>query len=203
MASEIELACASLQCWEVAGAVISGVPLCDQHQRLLRADLTLPRSRYTTKNGKPWFVYYVTWPHKPGIVKIGATCNPVTRFYGLRMDGQFPKILAVEPGVGDLETERHTQFADLRLSYRGEYFRFMPPLTDHVEAVLREHPDPLAMLGKLPWWLNPEIKASRFKDLPRCGAPGAETGQPCLMTAGHGTDHLGSGHCRRHEKVAA
>ena len=203
MTPQIELACASLECWETASVVVAGVPLCDDHRRLVMADLTLPRSRYTAKSGKPWFVYYITWPHKPDIVKIGATNSPGTRFYGLRTDGQFPEILAIEPGTGDLETERHSQFADLCLSHRGEYFRFVPPLTGHVEAVLREHPDPLAMLGKLPWWLNPGITASRFKDLPRCGASGAGSGNPCLMTAGHGTDHLGTGRCKRHGGAAA
>lgn len=191
--------CASITCTQSASVVVvAGVPLCADHRRQLKADLTFPRARYRPKNGEPWFVYYVTWPHQPDVVKIGATGNPGARLGVLKKDGCFPTVLVIEPGSGDLETERHAQFADLCLSYRGEYFRHHSPLTEHIETLRRERPDWLNLVGRLPWWMNPAIDASSLGEAPKCAAPRADNGQPCSMTAGSGTDHLGTGRCRAH-----
>lgn len=190
-------ACASLSCGQPASIIVADVPLCDDHRRLVMADLTLPRPKYAPKNGKPWFVYYITWPHKPDIVKIGAA-GSASRLNSLKVDGHFPKALVIEPGTGDLETARHAQFAELCLSHRGEYFRYRSPLTEHIEALRRERPDWLTLAGRLPWWMNPKISAASFSEVARCAAPRVD-GKPCTLIAGHGTDHPGEGQCRIHE----
>lgn len=195
------LACASLTCPQSVTVVLAGVPLCEEHRRLLHADLTLPRPKYAASHGKPWFVYYITWPHEPDVVKIGATVNLQTRFYSLKRDGHFPKLLAIEPGRDGLEEARHAQFADLCLSHRGEYFRLRPSLAAHIEAILRDHPDPLAFFEQVPWWLNPAFNASSFAEVPRCGAPCSEYQQPCRRPLGYGTTHLGTGRCKHHEHI--
>jgi hypothetical protein len=191
--------CASLACDQAASIVVAGVPLCDDHRRLVMADLTLPRPRYIADDGVPWFVYYITWPHKPDVVKIGATKNLPGRLNGLKKNGRFPAVLVIEPGTGNLEAERHAQFGDLCMSHRGEYFRYRSPLTEHIEALRRERPDWLTLVGRLPWWMNPKISTASSGEAPRCAAPRVRDGEPCTLTAGHGTDHPGEGLCRSHE----
>jgi hypothetical protein len=195
------LACASLACDRPASILLADVPLCDEHDRLLHADLTFPRPKYTPGTDESWFVYYITWPHSPDVVKIGATANPGRRLSGLKRDGCFPKVLVIEPGTDDLEESRHSQFASLCLSRRGEYFRYGPPLTEHINALQRERPDWLKLVGRIPWWMNPEIKAASFREAPKCGAPCVSNGRPCSLSAGSGTDHQGTGLCRAHELV--
>lgn len=190
--------CASRTCDEIASAIFAGVPLCDHHRRLMHVELTLPRATFVPKDGEPWFVYYITWPHKPDVVKIGATGSLATRLSGLRKDGHPPELLVAEPGTDGLEAARHKQFATFCLGHRSEYFHRRPPLDEHIEALRCAHPDWLAMVGRLPWWMNPHVKAASFSEVPRCGAPSVENGRPCLLMAGHGTDHPGIGHCKRH-----
>lgn len=196
-----EHVCVSLDCRELATIIVGGVPLCDEHRRKVHADLTLPRPRYATTDGEPWFVYYITWPHMPEVVKIGATKNVAGRLGGLKKEGHFPRVLVIEPGIDNLETARHDQFATLCLSHRGEYFRYCSPLTEHIEELQGSHSDWMDHIGRLPWWMNPKIEAASFKEVLKCATPCAGTGRPCLLAAGSGTAHPGEGQCRLHERA--
>jgi hypothetical protein len=44
----------------------------------------------------------------------------------------------------------------------------------------------------------PPKLARRATTKPRCGAKSRQTGRPCKLAAGHGTDHPGFGHCKFH-----
>lgn len=191
--------CASLTCNEAATIIVADVPLCDEHRRKVMADLTLPRPSYAPADGEPWFVYYITWRHLPGLVKIGATKNIPGRLSSLKKDGHFPVVLVIEPGTDGLEAARHEQFADLCLSHRGEYFRYCSPLTEHVEALRAERPDWLSLVARPPWWMNPKVSATSFSEVAKCATPTAYGGRPCSLMAGYGTDHPGEGLCRVHE----
>lgn len=71
-------------------------------------------------------------------VKIGTTINMKRRMAGLAMDA----VLATEPGGVELESQRHREFAEFR-AIRREYFWPQPRLLDHIEAVRRDHGDPV------------------------------------------------------------
>ena len=157
-----------------------------------------PRARNQPRGSKPWFVYYVTWPHMPGVVKIGATAGFQARMTTLREGLSYPHALVAEPGTGDLESDRHEQFAALRIAGPGELFRLEPPLAEHVEALRAALPDWPAMVGGLPWWMNPDVKAATYDEVDECGAV-HEFGGPCLLKAGAGTLHRGTGRCSAHE----
>ena len=85
-------------------------------------------------------VYYVLDANRrEQFLKIGHTKNLKQRIVDLRgisTSGQCPTVLALEDGGFPLERERHEQFATLRS--HGEWFRYAPPLADHVAAL--EHP---------------------------------------------------------------
>lgn len=80
-------------------------------------------------------VYYVK---RGDLIKIGTTSAPVKRFEALMPD----EILAFEPGDATLETRRHLEFSDCRVTKRGEYFRPSERLTAHIKAVRGEHGEP-------------------------------------------------------------
>jgi hypothetical protein len=197
-----ELACAALTCREVAESVLADVPLCTGHQRRLKSELVLPRARFQPSPGVDWFVYYVTWPRTPDLVKIGATANMRNRLNGLRKDGEPPALLVAERGYGDLETVRHKQFAALGIGRRSESFRYRSPLVEHIAELQRDRPGWRSEIGPLPWWLHPGVSATSWKDLTKCGGRTAE-GRACALPAGSGTDHFGSGRCHRHEPAGA
>lgn len=156
------------------------------------------RTRSRPDDGAPWFVYYVTWPHRPGIAKIGATARFQVRMGDLCDGPNYPQALVAEPGADDLEVRRHEQFAALRIGGPGELFMLAPPLVEHVEALRMALPDWRAMVGGLPWWMNPGVKAATYDGVGECGAL-REVGGRCLLKAGAGTLHRGTGHCSAHE----
>lgn len=73
-------------------------------------------------------VYYLRFSDR---IKIGTTRNLKARLVGIPHD----EVLATEPGDRTLEQERHRQFAHLRLTRRGEWFRAGPDLIDHTKAL--------------------------------------------------------------------
>lgn len=192
------LSCASAGCREPVAVVAAGVPLCADHRARLFHELRLEPIRYVPKPGRDWHVYYIAWPHMPGLVKIGATMTLAGRLHGHKRDGHYPQVLAVEPGSGDLETERHEQFASLRVERRHEIFRLAPALAEHIEQTAKAYPDWLDAVRPLPWWLNPAISAESWEDVPLCTGTTLE-GNPCSRKAGYATDHPGLGECVQHD----
>jgi hypothetical protein len=170
------LSCASEACAGADIIVVAGVPLCGEHRQILGRALG-PRAAY--RSDRPWFVYYITWPHTASIVKIGASANLSARFRGHGRGGHWPEVLAVEPaGLVSLEAMRHEQFASLQVAL--EEFRREPPLTAHIAAVRKAHPDWLKDVKPLPWWLDPANTAKTFAEIPLCGAPRLD-GKPCTL----------------------
>jgi hypothetical protein len=78
-------------------------------------------------------VYYI---QRGGLIKIGTTRSPASRFSGLRPDA----ILAIEPGARPQEVQRHHQFAHLHVG--GEYFHDAPELREHIEYIRALHGEP-------------------------------------------------------------
>ena len=80
-------------------------------------------------------VYYI---RRAGLIKIGTTADPHSRFKDLLPD----EILAFEPGDRVQETARHRQFWHLHES--GEYFADAPDLREHISRTLSAYgpPDP-------------------------------------------------------------
>lgn len=191
--------CASPGCPGDVVITAYGIGLCDSHRRKLRGALgQLPQARFTDP-GKPWFVYYIAWPHLPGLVKIGATADLTGRLWSHKRDGHLPQVLAVEPGYGELETERHAQFEDLRTERLPELFRRAPELEAHIDRLATEHAGWRSWLRYVPWWLNPDNKAATFAEAPRCGAKTVGYGNPCQHPAGNATPHPGRGRCHLHD----
>src|ERR1039458_2410411 len=94
----------------------------------------------------PPLVYYAM---RDGLIKIGTTTQIRRRLAAQGID----ELLAVEPGSFDLETERHAQFAEHKLSRRrgtgrgrgsgpAEWFRPGGDLMAHIEALRAIHPLP-------------------------------------------------------------
>jgi hypothetical protein len=94
----------------------------------------------------PPLVYYAM---RDGLIKIGTTNRIRKRLSDQGVD----ELLAVEPGSFDLETERHAQFAEHKLSSRrgtgqgrgrgpAEWFRPGDDLMAHIEALRAVHPLP-------------------------------------------------------------
>jgi hypothetical protein len=81
-------------------------------------------------------VYYVLVADD--IVKIGTSGHALARMHKIQTDGRRARdnVLAVEFGTFDLERERHTQFAHLRIG-KAERFTLAPDLQAHIDA-LRE-----------------------------------------------------------------
>lgn len=71
-------------------------------------------------------VYYIQFEHR---VKIGYSSNLKSRLRVIPHD----EIVATEPGTRALESARHEQFRELRVT--GEWFRFVEPLVSHVAAL--------------------------------------------------------------------
>lgn len=80
-------------------------------------------------------VYYI---RRADRIKIGTTINLALRMTELRPD----EILAVEPGSYALEQQRHTEFAAIRVTPRGEWFYDDPVLRSHIAAVVAKHGAP-------------------------------------------------------------
>jgi hypothetical protein len=194
------LRCASVSCLDPVEITVSGVSLCGRHRRQVYHGLRLKPARYVPEPGRDWYVYYIAWPHMPGLVKIGATHNLAGRLAGHKRSGHYPQVLAIEPGSGELETERHDQFADLRVERLPEIFRAAPVLAGHIERTAEAYPNWRDFVRPLPWWLNSAITAKSFDEIPpRTGT--TQTGNPCSFKAGYGTDHPGVGGCWRHDRA--
>lgn len=89
---------------------------------------TIPRpdrSRITT--GDP-VVYYLRFGDR---IKIGTTTDLRSRLASLPHD----EVLAVERGDRSIESQRHAQFAHLRITRRGEWFRADPDLLAHIDTL--------------------------------------------------------------------
>jgi len=88
----------------------------------------------------PSVTYYVrTHEH----IKIGFTTNLKDRLTHLSIRPD--SVLAVEPGGRDVETQRHIQFASLRVP-RTELFAIDDALLAHIEQVRQTYGDPMALL---------------------------------------------------------
>ncbi len=78
-------------------------------------------------------VYYISAP-EVGLVKIGHTKNIRRRLPMLQTGSPVQlTLLAVEVGGEELESERHTTFADLRR--RGEWFEHSGALADFIASL--------------------------------------------------------------------
>jgi hypothetical protein len=83
-------------------------------------------------------VYYL---RRNGLIKIGWSGNLAARMRTLRPG----ELLAVEPGCLHIETGRHHQFAEHRLSNDGngdEWFSPDPELLAHIELIAQMYPTP-------------------------------------------------------------
>lgn len=125
----------------------SRVGLCVVHMHAAWEDMNAlhdaqdkTRGKRASANGKSWVVYYIAMH---GWVKIGKTTNIKRRlrsFYALP-----EQLLAIEPGVGDREAERHREFAALRIK-GTELFEMDDRLRAHVELVRETFGDPSRFL---------------------------------------------------------
>ena len=142
--SALQSECCSPECeaTPVAGMPL-GIPLCrDCMRSILERSLAYVReakSRSILRNqkllpgpvrdsGEPHeeVVYYVRFQN---LIKIGYTGNLAQRMQNV----PHHKVLAVEPGGPDLESDRHKQFAHHREI--GEWFRPGDDLIEHIKAV--------------------------------------------------------------------
>lgn len=96
-------------------------------------------------------VYYCEL--RPGIVKIGTTLNLYSRMSGLHIPRAC--VLAAEPGTYDVETQRHRQFAHLRIG-RPEDFIVDDGLRAHIDQLAIEHGDPFELATRL-WREQQEV----------------------------------------------
>lgn len=78
-------------------------------------------------------VYYLRLPS--GVIKIGTTAHPLKRLQQhRRLFGDFEP-LGIEHGGRSLETERHRQFAHLRVPGTREHFLPKQELIDHIDSL--------------------------------------------------------------------
>ena len=105
-----------------------------------------PSSERPSQQGS--VVYYVQDGEH---IKIGYSTKFVSRLSQLRIprDG----VLAIEPGGREVESDRHAQFAHLRVG-RWEKFTAADELTAHIAALVETH--------GIPEWINPP-KKNRYK----------------------------------------
>lgn len=75
-------------------------------------------------------VYYIRFGDR---IKIGHTTNLYLRLAVLPHD----ELLAIEPGPLDLERMRQRQFAEHRISAKGEWFRVHPDLLAHTHMLVQ------------------------------------------------------------------
>lgn len=88
----------------------------------------IPRPDRTKIAADDPVVYYIRFGDR---IKIGTTGDLRGRMSALPHD----EVLAIERGDRDLERERHGQFAHLRLTPRGEWFRTAPDLLAHIDTL--------------------------------------------------------------------
>lgn len=97
-------------------------------------------------------VYYV---RRSYLIKIGTTVRLHARMNALMPD----EVLAIEPGDGQLEQERHRQFRTLQAEPGGEYFYPAPELREHIAGIRAAHgapPDGLpCLVGASRDWIKP------------------------------------------------
>ena len=102
-----------------------GRPFWDEVRRVM--DEQVPdrptRSRPPAQRG---VVYYVRFADR---VKIGTTTNLAMRMQSVPHD----EVLATEPGGRSIESQRHRQFAHLRMT--GEWFSMGPDLMAHIGRI--------------------------------------------------------------------
>lgn len=91
-------------------------------------------------------VYYLML--SPTTVKIGTTINLRQRMSGLRTEAQY--IVALEYGGGDLERQRHVQFAADRREVRREDFHLSDALKQHIDSLIPQRDEILAAILAAP-----------------------------------------------------
>lgn len=131
------------------------IPLCDIHCVLAWTDQRRAWEHAVTYNpgavpveireqlvggARPWVVYYIRFGEN---VKIGRTTNLVRRMRAFC--SVHDQLLAVEPGVVvdglDRETQRHREFAELRIP-GTELFVPNDALREHIATVVATFGDP-------------------------------------------------------------
>jgi hypothetical protein len=91
--------------------------------------LVLAATGTTSEVRRKPVVYYIRFG---GRIKIGTTVSLPSRLSSIPCD----EVLAIEPGGGDIETRRHTQFAEYHIT--GEWFRPGLELMRHIGLLRRE-----------------------------------------------------------------
>lgn len=137
-------------CWPKCISTPAGdAPLCRAHLNLAAkihkasadgVDLVWRTSVPTetpapTKAPVDGFVYYL---RSSGYIKIGWTADLQKRMKSYPPDSL---LLAVEPGIRQVETRRHRQFSHHRTHGR-EWYTMAPSLMHHIAAVTSEHGQP-------------------------------------------------------------
>jgi len=151
--------------------VVAGtIPLCVRHLETLVEILTgaleqLPAEPEPARTmPSPAVVYYMGDPPTQTI-KIGTTTQIRDRWYALSARKPELLLLAIEPGTYDVERERHRTFRHLRIPGTKEWFRKVPQLMDHVNAVRANHGMFLSGRDFVPSWgvakLKPLVAAAQ------------------------------------------
>lgn len=134
-------------CHELASAALQPLPICARCAFQIYDVIAVlydggprpePMPAVSPRMSREGHVYYV---RRGDVIKIGHTVDLFRRMTTLRPD----EVLAVEPGTREDETERHRQFAHLKLRQgkgSSEYFRDAPELREHIAAVIRDHGQP-------------------------------------------------------------
>lgn len=126
------------------GPPMAGAPInvCTEH--MMQAYLHI-RDQIIAHDGKtfqePWtrpdtcLVYYV---RNGDLIKIGYTWN-----LWQRMNKIPGMLLAAEPGSPEIESQRHEQFAALRVGRNAEWFQDGPDLMRHIHGLRKRYGDPV------------------------------------------------------------
>lgn len=100
---------------------------------MLRAERAMFNPHTKARPPERPVVYYIRWGDR---IKIGFTKRLAERLKGLYHD----EVLAVEPGSRDLERQRHTQFASVRVEGQREWFTDSAALRFHINTIRDKHP---------------------------------------------------------------
>ena len=139
---------------EDIGELVGGIPLCPNHQGILKGAFKAEFLAETNVGPRQFreVVYYTTWPDAD-VVKIGTSTRLRTRMHGLSsgLKGR-ARLLVVEPGSFALERKRHREFKAVRKS-GTELFRLVPLIQEHIDNLRRQWPNWLELSGVGDEWL--------------------------------------------------